>query len=248
VSQGSFVGVGRLYGTQAAARLQSAHVLIVGIGGVGSWAVEALARSAIGRLTLVDLDVIAHSNINRQIHALEDTLGANKVDVMKARVAQINPLCQVTSIDDFMTLENLSTIMASKPDFVIDAIDVPRVKAALIAYCVKENIGIAVAGAAGGRDEPLALHETDVALCKGDALLSNLRARLRRDYGFNRELGKAFGVIAVASKQLALPANKAQIASNTGAALNCAGYGSTVTVTATMGMALAAVAIRKLSR
>jgi tRNA threonylcarbamoyladenosine dehydratase len=242
----SFAGVSRLYGEAAAARLSQARVMVVGVGGVGSWAVEALARSAVGALVLVDLDVIAQSNINRQIHALTNTLGANKVDVMQQRVQQINESCKVQVIDDFLTLDNLAAIMAYKPDYVIDAIDAPRIKAGLIDYCVAAKIGIAVAGAAGARDDPLALYETDIAHCKGDALIANVRSRLRRDYGFSRDLGKAFGVTAVCSRQIALPSASTDDQPIPGAPLNCSGYGSTVTVTATMGMALAAIAIRKI--
>ncbi len=253
----SFTGVSRLYGELAAQQLAQAHVIVVGVGGVGSWAAEALARSGVGQLTLIDLDVVAQSNINRQIHALNESLGANKVDVMKQRIAQINEACLVNAVDDFLTLDNMATLISAKPNcetpntegatFVIDAIDSPRVKAALISFCALNKLPIAVAGAAGGRDDPLALHEQDIALCKGDALLANVRSRLRRDFGFTRELGKKMGVTTVVSRQSPLASAAVPEIGNTGSPLNCAGYGSIVTVTATMGMALAAIAIRKCS-
>jgi tRNA threonylcarbamoyladenosine dehydratase len=245
VTQRRFSGVTRLYGDTAAQALQQSHVLIAGIGGVGSWAAEALARSGVGHLSLVDLDVVAESNINRQIHALRGTLGANKVDVMKQRIEQINADCQVKVVDDFVTLENMPSILSANPDFVIDAIDSPRVKAALIHYCQSHQIGISVAGAAGGRDDPLALTRQDLALTKGDAFLANVRSRLRRDYGYTRALGVCFGVNAIVSTQLALQSGAGAHQGN-GAPLACAGYGSIVTVTAAMGMALASIALQQL--
>jgi tRNA threonylcarbamoyladenosine dehydratase len=257
----AYTGVARLYGEPAATQLRSSHVMVIGIGGVGSWAAEAMARSGVGQLTLVDLDVIAESNINRQIHALQDTLGRNKVDVMQERIGAINPQCVVRVIDDFLSVENIATLLKPKPQFVIDAIDSPRVKSHLIAYCVQHQIGLVVSGAAGGRDDPLALQEIDLALTTGDALLANTRSRMRRDFGFSRLKGEQFGVRTVCSRQVPLPTLKdlgteAQDTSNyiggavdrrnPGAPLNCAGYGSIVTVTAAMGFALAAIAIKQL--
>ncbi len=130
-----FGGVQRLYGQRGLASLQAAHVLVAGIGGVGSWAAEALARSGIGKLTLVDLDHVAESNINRQVHALESSLGASKVAVMAERIAQISPACQLVLVDDFLSVENLAQTVPGDVDAVIDAIDQTRVKAALIAFC-----------------------------------------------------------------------------------------------------------------
>jgi tRNA threonylcarbamoyladenosine dehydratase len=264
-SSRAYTGVARLYGETAADQLRRSNIMVVGIGGVGSWAAEALARSGVGRITLIDLDIIAESNINRQIHALQDTLGRNKVDVMQERIKAINPLCEVIVIDDFLTIENIATMLEPKPQFVIDAIDSPRVKSHLIAFCVQHKIGLAVSGAAGGRDDPLALQEVDLALTTGDALLSNTRSRMRRDFGFSRIKGERFGVRTVCSRQVPLQtltnaedkqgANDDQVANNAtgvakprnnGAPLNCAGYGSIVTVTAAMGLALASIAIKQL--
>ncbi len=248
----AYLGVERLYGAEAAQRLALAHVMVVGIGGVGSWAVESLARTGVGQLTLIDLDVVAESNINRQIHALQNTLGRNKVDVMRERILEINPLCQVTVIDDFLSIDNIATLCTPALDFVVDAIDSPRVKSHLIAHCVQHNIGLVVAGAAGGRDDPLALAELDLALTTGDALLANTRSRMRRDFGFSRSKGERFGVRTVFSTQTPLAAIHSINSSsdnlaeqkNNGAPLNCAGYGSVVTVTAAMGFALASIAIK----
>ncbi len=260
-----FVGVSRLYGAAGAQRLAASHVLIIGIGGVGSWSAEALARSGVGQLSLIDLDSVAASNVNRQVLALQSSIGAAKVQVMRSRIADINPNCKVVTIEDFLTIDNLESVMAIAPDFVIDAIDAPRVKAALIAHCVAKKIPIIVSGAAGGRDDPLSLRCSDISLIKGDALLANVRSRLRRDFGFAgfekkvevaQLLGKKklnahlFNVMAIHSLQRPLGNESAQEISDNvkaqGAALNCAGYGSIVTVTAAMGLACAARAISTL--
>lgn len=232
-----FGGLARLVGEAGLARLRAAHVCVVGVGGVGSWSVEALARSGVGRLTLIDLDHIAASNINRQVHALEATLGAAKTVVMRERIAQISPTCEVTEVDDFVTVDNASALIPTDA-WLIDAIDQPRVKAAIIALARDRGQSVVVCGAAGARTDPLALAREDLALTRGDALLASVRARLRREHGFSREVGKRFGVITICSRQL--PAGPTQPAGDAGAPLACAGYGSSVTVTATMGLAAAA--------
>lgn len=240
-----FGGIERLYGEQALARLAQARVLVAGIGGVGSWAAEALARCGVGHLVLVDLDHVAESNINRQIHALESTVGAAKTQVMAERIRLINPDCGVRCFEDFLTVDNLDTIIGTDVDFVIDAIDQPRVKAALIAWCRDRATPMIVCGAAGGRTDPLSLAREDVALVRGDALLSSVRARLRRDFEFAREAGRRFGVSAIYSRQ---PRGGAVRDDSAGSALACSGYGSIVTVTASMGLAAAQAALETLLR
>jgi tRNA threonylcarbamoyladenosine dehydratase len=253
-----FVGVLRLYGEAAADRLAGSHAVVVGIGGVGSWAVEALARSGVGRLTLIDMDHVAESNINRQVHALESTLGAAKVDLMADRVRDICPQTRVDAVDDFVSPDNVEALLPADATVVIDAIDSPRAKAALIAACVRRRLPLVVCGAAGGRVDPLALRRADLAAVRGDALLSAVRNRLRREHGFPREAGRPFGVVAIHSPApargpgLATPAHGPRaatlpsgtvVAAPPGAPLACAGYGSIVTVTAAMGMAAASEAI-----
>ncbi len=235
-----FGGVARLLGDAALDRLRAAHVAIAGIGGVGSWVAEALARSGVGRITLIDLDHVAESNINRQVHALESTLGAAKIDAMERRIAQISPHCSVVVIDDFVTHDNAARLLPEGA-IVVDAIDQPRAKAAMAALCVRRGQPIVVCGAAGAVVDPLALRRADLANARGDRLLASTRARLRRDHGFTREPGRAFGVDA-----LYFDARRAEAPARSeggGAALACAGYGSIVTVTATMGFAAAAFAI-----
>lgn len=231
-----FGGVARLYGTAGAARIGAAHAVVIGLGGVGSWAAEALARCGIGRLTLIDLDHVAESNLNRQVHALGATLGASKVDAMAARIADISPDTDVIRIDDFVTADNASAVVDASAQVVIDAIDAPRAKAAVIALCVARGQPVLVCGAAGGRSDPLALRRSDLAQVRGDALLAAVRARLRRDHGFARGTDAVFGVPAIWSPA---PAGAAQPSADAGAPLACAGYGSVVMMTAAMGLAAA---------
>jgi tRNA A37 threonylcarbamoyladenosine dehydratase len=219
-------------------------VVVVGIGGVGSWAAEALARSGIGRLTLIDLDHVAESNINRQVQALESTLGAAKVVAMRERVAAINPDCVVDAVEEFIDEGNPATLIPSC-DAVIDAIDHVRAKAALIAYCRRAGIRIVTTGGAGGRIDPTRVEVIDLSRTTQDALASKVRAQLRKDYGFSRDPKKKFGVECVYSpEQSRRPAGADSCATDELAAgLNCAGYGSSVMVTASFGLAAAATAL-----
>ena len=238
-----FGGVARTYGEAGAARIAAAHAVVIGIGGVGSWVAEALARCGIGALTLIDMDHVAESNVNRQIHALGSTLGASKVAVMAARIADISPATRVIEVDDFVTIENVSDRIDGQADVVVDAIDAPRAKAAIIALCVQRSQPVLVCGAAGGRVDPLQLRCSDLTQVRSDALLASVRSRLRRDHGFTREAGRAFGVNAVWSPAPSGAAMTPQADHAVGAPLACAGYGSTVMVTAAMGFAAASQAI-----
>ena len=244
-----FGGVERLYGAGALARAAAAHVVVVGIGGVGSWAVEALARSGIGRLTLIDLDHVAESNINRQVHALGATLGAAKVLAMRQRILDINPDCIVATVEEFVDERNPRDLIPAC-DAVIDAIDHVRAKAALIAHCRRAGIRIVTTGGAGGRTDPTRVDVIDLSRTTQDALASKVRAQLRKDYGFPREPKKKFGVACVYSPEqirrsvsaglCAVDGVAADIPIDPAAGLNCAGYGSSVAVTASFGMAAAA--------
>ena len=246
-----FGGIERLYGAGALARAAAAHVVVVGIGGVGSWAAEALARSGVGCLTLIDLDHVAESNVNRQVQALESTLGAAKVLAMKERIAAINPACVVVAVEEFVDETNVTSLIPPCTA-VIDAIDNVRAKAALIAYCRRAGILVVTTGGAGGRTDPTCIEVTDLSRTTQDALASKLRARLRKDYGFARDPKKKFGVDCVFSpEQIRRPAAagldvcalNGQVPDETidaAAGLNCAGYGSSVTVTASFGFAAAA--------
>jgi tRNA A37 threonylcarbamoyladenosine dehydratase len=236
-----FGGLERLYGTGALARAKAAHVVVVGIGGVGSWAVEALARSGIGRLTLIDLDHVAESNINRQVQALASTLGAAKVLAMRERILAINPDCTVDTVEEFIDERNPPALFPPC-DAVIDAIDHVRAKAALIAHCRRAGIRIVTTGAAGGRTDPTRIEVLDLARTTQDALASRVRALLRKEYGFTREPKKKFGVECVHSPEQVRRGASADSCApvDPTAGLNCAGYGSSVAVTAGFGFAAAA--------
>jgi tRNA A37 threonylcarbamoyladenosine dehydratase len=241
-----FGGVGRLYGEDKAARLRAAHACIVGIGGVGSWSAEALARTGVGRISLIDLDMVAESNTNRQIHALGDVYGKAKVDAMAERIQAINPACEVVCIEDFVTPENVGQLLGRGCSVLIDAIDQVRVKAAMIAFCRRHGVPIVVAGAAGGQTDPTQVRIADLTQTIQDPLLAKVRSILRREYGFARDGKKKFGVPAVYSTEpLRYPESGASCDTERGpAGLNCAGFGSSVCVTSVFGMAAAAEAIR----
>jgi tRNA threonylcarbamoyladenosine dehydratase len=229
-----------LYGEAGLRRLRSAHIVVVGVGGVGSWAAEAVARSGVGEITLIDVDHVSESNINRQLPALGSTVGASKIEVMGARIADINPDVKLHLIDDFVTSENVQILLGGGGQVFVDAIDQPRVKAAMIAWAKARRLPIVVCGAAGGRRLATEFALTDIALVKGDALIASVRGRLRRDYEFSRIAGEKFGVIAVHSREL-----PQSMKTNDGG-LNCGGYGSSVMVTAVMGFAAANAAIESI--
>jgi tRNA A37 threonylcarbamoyladenosine dehydratase len=243
-----FGGISRLYGKEAAARAAAAHCCVIGIGGVGSWAAEALARSGIGRLTLIDLDHVAESNINRQVHAIDATLGAAKVQAMRDRIAQINPACIVACVEEFVTPDNLAALIPAC-DGVIDAIDQVRAKAALIAHCRRAKLALVTTGGAGGRTDPTQIRIDDLSRTVQDALASKVRNRLRKEYGFPREK-KKFGVDCVYSAEpIRRPENAACDLDEAGLhGLNCAGYGSSVCVTAGFGFAAAARLLARILR
>jgi tRNA A37 threonylcarbamoyladenosine dehydratase len=236
-----FGGIERLYGAGSLARLGEAHVCVIGIGGVGSWAAEALARSGVSRLALIDLDHVAESNVNRQVHALDATLGQAKVLAMKERIAQINPESRVDCLEEFITEENVATLLPACAA-VIDCIDQVKVKAALIAHCKRNKTPVVTTGGAGGRTDPTRIRIDDLSRTIQDALASKLRARLRKEFGFPREAKQKFGVPCVFSdEQIRRPQTQACDLDEVGLhGLNCAGYGSSVAVTAGFGFAAAA--------
>ena len=244
-----FGGIDRLYGAGSVARLAAAHACVIGIGGVGSWAAEALARSGVGRLTLIDLDHVAESNINRQVHALEGTFGQAKVLAMGERIAAINPDCTVVCVEEFVTVDNVAALLPAC-DVVVDCIDDVKAKAALIAHCRRAKRAVVTTGGAGGRTDPTRIKLDDLSRTTQDALASKLRARLRKDYGFTRDPKRKFGVPCVFSdEQIRRPQNMACDLDEAGLhGLNCAGYGSSVAVTAGFGFAAAGWALGILAR
>lgn len=246
-----FGAINRLYGSQAEARLAQAHIMVAGIGGVGSWCVEALARSGVGRLTLIDMDHLAESNINRQLPALSSTLGQAKVQAMADRLLDINPSIQVNLIDDFIGPENARALLHAQPDVLVDATDHMSAKVAMILEARSARIPLIVCGAAGGKTNALALRQGDLAHSTHDALLARLRHQLRRQHGFvkpkadKKSRVPKMGVSCLWVEQAATqPATSTSCAPATAPqGLSCAGYGSLVTVTAPMGMLAAQWAI-----
>jgi len=240
-----FGGVARLFGSPSAERLRSAHIGVIGIGGVGSWSAEALARTGIGRITLIDLDMVAESNTNRQIHALGDIYGLAKVDAMAERIHAINPNCQVNCIEDFVTPDNAEQLLNQDFSVLIDAIDQVKAKVAMIALCQRRKLPIVVAGAAGGKIDPTQVRITDLSQTLQDPLLARVRSLLRREYGFPAAGKKKFGISAVFSTEpVRYPEKNNSCSTEHGpAGLNCAGFGSSVCVTSVFGMAAAAHAI-----
>lgn len=243
--QRRFAGVARLFGEDGFARLRASRVAVVGIGGVGSWVAEALARSGVGAITLIDLDHIAESNTNRQIHALGDAYGRAKVLAMAERIAAIDPSCAVRPVEEFVEADNASQL-AEGHDLVLDCIDQVTSKAAMIAACRESRIAVVTCGAAGGRLDPTRLRCDDLARVRGDPLLAKVRYRLRREHGFPRQGSRVrkFGVAAIFSDE---PIRAPQDCSPQ-ARLACTGYGSTVAVTGAMGFAAAAFALQHLAR
>ena len=244
-----FAGVARLYGADALRRFQGAHVAVVGIGGVGSWAAEGLARSAIGRITLIDLDIIVESNVNRQVHAVDGEFGKAKVSAMAQRIRAINPDCEVREIDDFVTPENVGSVLVGGFDYLIDAIDQVRSKVAMIAWSRRCAVPLITAGGAGGQIDPTRIAVADLAFTIQDPLLAKVRALLRKDHGFTREARKKFGIPAVfSSEPLHYPERSESCeASRTLTGLSCAGFGSAVCVTATFGLLAAAEVLKYLA-
>ncbi len=248
-----FGGLARLYGAAALERFRSAHVCVVGVGGVGSWIVEALARSAIGELTLVDLDNVAESNINRQIQAMSGTLGMAKIDALAERIAQINPFCKVNLVEDFITPDNLDQMLNGRGfDHVVDAIDSAKAKAALIAWCRDKAMPLVIIGSAGGQTDPTKIQLRDLARTEQEPLLKRVRKLLRNQYGYPRGHKNKFHVDAVFSMEpLRFPEGDPSCsvdADDRGVTgLNCAGFGSSVVVTATFGMVAASHVLNRLA-
>lgn len=250
-----FGGIARLYGAEALARFRSAHVCVIGVGGVGSWVVEALARSAIGHITMIDLDNVAESNVNRQIHALTDTLGKAKVVALAERIAQINPYCKVSEVEDFISADNLDDMICARGyDYVIDAIDSVAAKTALIAYCRTKGIRLITIGGAGGQIDPTKIEIRDLCRTEQEPLLAKVRKRLRAQHGFPRGTKNKFGIDAVFSTEpLRFPETGEACEidaddNNSGiTGLNCAGFGSAMVVTASFGLVAAAQVLRKLA-
>ncbi|RXT82792.1 tRNA cyclic N6-threonylcarbamoyladenosine(37) synthase TcdA [Pseudomonas syringae] len=248
-----FAGIARLYGIEGLARLRAAHVAVVGIGGVGSGAEEARARSGVGEISLFDMDDVCVSNSNRQLHALSGTVGQPKVEVMAERIRAINPDCIVHAVADFVTRDTMAECITPDMDFVIDCIDSVNAKAALISWCKRRKIQMVTTGGAGGQIDPTLIQIADLNRTFNDPLASKVRSTLRRDYGFSRTPNRHYSVPCVfSSEQLRYPKPDGSICLEKkfvgeGVKLDCAGgFGAVMMVTATFGMVAATRAVDKL--
>ena len=226
-----FGGVSRLYGSELREHFRQATVVVAGLGGVGSWAAEALARTGIGYLVLIDLDHVAESNTNRQLHALEGEYGKAKVQAMSERLRQINPEITLTSHDAFLEPGNLDVLIPANA-FVLDATDSVQTKIALAVWARKDDRALVMCGAAGGKSDPTSVRCDDLSKTEQDALLAKVRQGLRQDHGFSRNLKRKIGIRAIYSHEPRAGASSGGLA--------CSGYGSTVMVTAACGLAAAA--------
>jgi tRNA A37 threonylcarbamoyladenosine dehydratase len=248
-----FGALARLYGVEGLARIRSAHVCVIGLGGVGSWTVEALARSGIGALTLVDLDEVCLSNVNRQIHALDDTVGRSKASVLAERVRQIAPECVVTVEAVFFTESTMERLLEPGYSMVIDAIDATKHKCLLIAEARKRGLRLITCGGAGGCVDPARIKIQDLARTINDPLLLQVRKRLRRDYGFPKLSRQKFKIDCVYSDELPrFPQADGSVSCKrepgSDYRLNCdTGFGSATFVTGTVGFFLAAEVIRRIA-
>ena len=249
-----FIGIQRLYGQQAYQKIIHSHVCVIGIGGVGSWVAESLARSAIGSLTMIDLDHITESNINRQIHALDSTLGQAKILAMQSRIKEINPACKTYAVDDHISLDNIPQLIDQPYAFVVDCIDQFRIKAALIHFCRSNKKKIITIGGAGGRIDPARINLADLSRSEGDSLLAKTRKQLRTQHGFPRNLNRRFDIPCVYStEQLRYPTDDDEVSTEKSACtnlsgLNCAnGFGSLSAVTASFGMIASAYILKRIT-
>lgn len=234
-----FGGIERLFGVAPAARIRQARVAVVGIGGVGSWSAEALARSGVGHLTLIDLDHVAQSNINRQVHALQATLGQAKVLAMRERIRQINPACVVAGVEEFVDVDNWPAVLPGPVDAVIDACDQVRAKAVMAAWALRNrDVAFITVGAAGGKRLAHKVDIDDLSQATHDPLLARLRTLLRKQHGA-AAAGRMIGLDCVFSREPVLAADASCAIEANDGTLNCHGYGSMVSVTATFGQCAA---------
>ena len=236
-----FAGVEKIYGDEAFRQYEHSHVMVIGIGGVGSWAVEALARTGIAELTLVDMDVIAASNINRQLPALSSTLGREKIEVMAERCLSINPRIRINMVDDYLTADNVKELLSNPPDVVLDCIDDVKAKLALMLHCRFNKIPLIVSGGAGGKLDPLKIRVADLSKTEQDPMLAKLRSQLRSK-GICKKPKDKFGITCVYSVDN--PFSSAEVCASAG--LRCGGYGSAVVVTSSFAMIAVAEGLKKL--
>lgn len=247
-----FGGLRRLYGRAGAQAIFDSHVVVVGVGGVGSWAAEAVARSGVGRITLIDLDNVSESNINRQLHALGSTVGQAKVTALHQRLSDINPECRFTLFEDFLTPENLTELLSTQtPDHrlpaVVDACDQMKTKVALAAWALETGALLVSVGAAGGKSQPQAVEVGVLSDVTHDPLLAKVRYRLRKHHGAAK-VGRIPLACVFSREAVSSPQADCEVGPENDGSLNCHGYGSVVTVTATFGLVAAGHLLNRLAK
>jgi tRNA A37 threonylcarbamoyladenosine dehydratase len=245
-----FGGIGRLYGEEALTALSEAHFVVIGLGGVGSWTAEALARTGVGELTLIEMDEVCVTNTNRQIHALAPHIGQSKNQILSERLRLINPEIRLNSVEDFLLRENLSTLIGPQHHVVIDAMDAAHIKSALIAYCSARKIRLITVGSTGGKTNPTLIQVDDSSRTTGDPMLAKIRTQLFRKHGFSRDRNRKFRIDAVFSPEhMVYPKPDGSVCSEKqilqdGVRLDCtSGFGSSVMLTGTFGFTAAARAV-----
>lgn len=247
-----FSGIGRLYGQRALEAIARAHFVVVGLGGVGTWTAEALARSGVGELTLIELDDVCVTNTNRQSHALKTHIGQSKNQVIATRLREINPEIIVHSVEDFLDADNMGQLIGKQHHVVIDAMDAAHIKATLVAYCLRIKVRLVTVGSSGGKSNPQLVTVDDLGRSISDPMLAKIRTQLYRHHNFSRDKNRRFRVDAVySSEQMLYPQPDGSVCMNKqamqdGVRLDCAGgFGSSVMVTGTFGFLAAARAIER---
>ena len=253
-----FKGTQTLYGQQSFSNFEKAHVIVIGVGGVGTWVAEGLARTAIGKMTLIDLDVLVASNVNRQLPALDSSFGKSKIEEMATRVRQINPKLEMTLVDDFLTAENVAQLLPSRQQanqskqqgettIILDCTDDMSAKIAIALHCRFNKLKLICAGGAGGKTDPLQITVSDLKDTYQDPLLARLRSKLRNEHGINKQMKEKFGIKCVYSTQPPIVNKSADGSVQTGG-LHCGGYGSAVVVTSVVGMVMVSETLALLSQ
>lgn len=240
-----FAGTKKLYGSHVFSKFEQAHVFIAGIGGVGTWVVEALARTGIGQFTLVDMDVLAESNINRQLPAMTNTLGEDKAQAMANRITGINPTAKINIIDDFVSQQNANELLSNaQPHIILDCVDDVPAKIAMALYARFNKVPIIMAGGAGGKIDPSRIQTSDLRKTEQDPLLAKVRNKLRHECNINKSMKENFGITCVYSDEPPIVDKSC----DAGAGLHCGGYGSAVTITNTVAMHMVAQCLKKIEK
>lgn len=250
-----FAGLGRLFGRAGLARLHGAHVCVIGVGGVGSWTVEGLARSGMGAISMIDLDDVCITNINRQLPALEGQIGRPKVAVLADRITAINPACRVTTIPEFFTERTAARLLEPRYDFVVDAVDLMSHKALILSGCRARGLPVLTVGGAGGRRDLTQIRSGDIGEAH-DELLRMVRKKLRRDHGYENGAHRGItkmGIPAVWSQEKPVfpwadGTCAAEPEPGSNLKLDCeSGFGTAVFVTGAFGLAAAGEVVRRIA-